>query len=324
MYESGHEVFLYSGEKNEAPCTEHICCISEDERMKHLDGSNNTSKNINACWDLNNEGWKSYNKNTVNNIRERIKDKDFICAIAGNCHKPISDAFPSHISVEFGIGYTGTFSKYKVWESYAWMHLNYGAYSNHDAYGVDGSWYDQVIPGYLPMELFPFQEKKEDYYLFIGRLIDRKGFHIASQVCKHLDKKLYIAGQGTSPEYGEYLGVIDAKQRGKLMAGATAVFVPTIYIEPFGNVAIEAQACGTPVISTDWGAMTETVEQGKTGFRCHTFKDFVKAAEDVKRLDPYYIRKRIADNYSLPVTAKKYERYFERLLDLWKEGWYQL
>lgn len=324
MHEIGHEVFLYSGEKNETLCKEHICCISEEQRIIYLDGINNSSKSINANWDLNNQGWITYNNNAIKNIRERIQDKDFICAIAGNCHKPIADAFPAHLPVEFGIGYTGTFSKYKVWESYAWMHLNYGAQSNNNAYGVDGNFYDTVIPGYLPMELFPFQEQKEDYFLFIGRLIGRKGFDIASQVCKHLGKKLYIAGQGTPSDYGEYLGVIDAKQRGRLMAGATAVFVPTLYIEPFGNVAIEAQACGTPVISTDWGAMTETVEHGKTGFRCSTFKEFVKACEDVKTLDPYYIRERIARNYSLPVTARKYERYFERLMDLWKDGWYQL
>lgn len=324
MYESGHEVFLYSGEKNESLCTEHICCISEEQRIEHLDGANNSGKNISPNFEVKSQGWQIYNTNVIKNLKDKLQQKDFICAIAGNCHRPIAEAFPGHMTVEFGIGYTGVFAKYKVWESYAWMHLNHGAWSNNNPNKVNGLWYETVIPGYLPMELFPFQEHKEDYFLFIGRLIDRKGYHIASDVCKHIGKKLYIAGQGKPPEYGEYLGVIGAEERGKLMAGARAVFVPTLYIEPFGNVAIEAQACGTPVISTDWGAMTETVEHGKTGFRCRTFKEFVKATENVKDLDPYYIRERIARNYSLPVTAKKYERYFEQLLDLWDKGWYQL
>jgi uncharacterized protein (UPF0335 family) len=94
------------------------------------------------------------------------------------------------------------------------------------------------------------------------------------------------------------------------------------YVEPFGNVAVEAQGCGTPVISTDWGAMTETVEHGKTGFRCRTFRQFVEAAENVGTLDPCYIRRRAINTYSLGVIGRRYDEYFRRLLTLWGEGWY--
>jgi glycosyltransferase involved in cell wall biosynthesis len=106
------------------------------------------------------------------------------------------------------------------------------------------------------------------------------------------------------------------------MANATAVFVPTIYVEPFGNVAVEAMACGTPVITSDWGAFTETVIQGKTGFRCRTFAQFLDAMEDVKQLDPHVIRAHALSNYSLEAVALKYDEYFRRLMTLWGEGWY--
>ena len=58
------------------------------------------------------------------------------------------------------------------------------------------------------------------------------------------------------------------------LARRGSVRVPTYYIEPFGGVAVEAQLCGTPVITTDFGAFPETVQHGITGYRCRTYKQF--------------------------------------------------
>lgn len=323
MTDLGHEVFLYAGAKNEAPVTEHVVCMTEQDRMDFCDGSKNNAHSIVANWDINSPGWQIYNKNCIAEIGKRIQPRDFICAIAGWNQKPIADAFPANMTVEFGIGYAGVFSNYRVWESYAWMHTCLGA-STGKPFDTDGRFYDQVVPGYLEMDLFPFSAEKDDYFLYIGRLIDRKGFNIAVETCKRLGKRLIVAGQGTPPDYGEYVGVVGPEERGRLMSRAQAVFVPTIYVEPFGNVAVEAQACGTPVITTDWGAMTETVIEGKTGYHCHTLREFCEAAEAVKTLDYAAIRKHAIDNYSLPVIGKKYDKYFRRLYDLWGDGWYQM
>jgi glycosyltransferase involved in cell wall biosynthesis len=313
----GYPVYLYAGEENEAPCTEHISCLSERERAAAVGDKHYCM----ASFDYTLPHWRHFNHRAANTIRQRAQAKDFICLIGGLAHKAIADALPNLMSVEFGIGYAGTFAKYRVFESYAWMHTVYGAQCGH-AQNVDGRWFDDVIPGYFERERFPFSPTKQDYCCFVGRLIERKGYGIAVEVCKALGMRLLIAGQGTPPDYGEYLGVIGPEERGKLMTNARACFVPTIYIEPFGNVAVEAMSCGTPVISTDWGAMTETVVHGKTGFRCRTFQQFLDAVEDVQQLDPYAIRDHAISNYSLEPTAVKYQAYFQRLLTLWNEGWY--
>lgn len=320
MMDLGHEVYLYAGDQNQAECTEHIPCITEEQRLAHCAGRHF----IEAVWDANTPGWQTFNSNAIREIEKRKQPRDFICVIGGWASKPVADAFPDLMTVEFGIGYGGTFAKYRVWESYAWMHTQYGAATMGEPTAADGAWYDAVIPGYFDMASFPFRAEKDDYYFFIGRLIDRKGYQIAADVCKKLGKRLLVAGQGAPPEYGEYIGVIGPEERGRIMAGAIATFVPTIYIEPFGNVAVEAQACGTPVITTDWGAMTETVIEGVTGFHCRTFREFCEATEAVKGLDPKTIRNHAIDNYSLPVIAKKYDKYFRRLYDLWGDGWYQM
>jgi glycosyltransferase involved in cell wall biosynthesis len=170
--------------------------------------------------------------------------------------------------------------------------------------------------------MFPLGKGDGDYYLYIGRLIERKGYRIAQEVCERLDKRLILAGPGPQDGYGEFVGSVGPEERAELMGGAIATFAPTLYVEPFGNVVIEAQACGTPTITTDWGAFTENNIDGVTGFRCRTLDEFIKAAEKVKTLDRAAIRNHSVSTYSLDVIAKKYEQYFQRLLTLWDKGWY--
>ena len=138
-----------------------------------------------------------------------------------------------------------------------------------------------------------------------------------------LDKRFIVAGHGNFSGYGEYVGLVGAEEKAKLIGNATATFAPTNYIEPFGNVVIEAQTCGTPTITTDWGAFTETNINGLTGYRCRTFDEFCKAAEDVKSLDPKTIHERAINLYSVDNIRYEYDKYFRRLLTLWDKGWYQ-
>jgi len=318
MKSLGHTVYLYAGDKNEADVDELITCITEEERLESLGGKHY----VEGSFDCSLPHWQKFLTNAIEAIHQRIGQKDFICIIGGTAQKPIADAFPNHMSVEYGIGYGGTFSRYRVFESYAWMHSMYGGWTNPTS--VNGNFFDAVINGYLEPEMFPLQTKKEDYYLYVGRMIDRKGVDIASEVCKELGVKLIMAGPGNEiPSYGEYIGPIGPEERAKLMGGAIATFAPTKYIEPFGNVVIEAQSCGTPTITTDWGAFTETNINGLTGYRCRTLDEFCKAAENVKMLDPETIHKKAIALYSVDVIRYEYDKYFRRLLTLWDKGWYQ-
>lgn len=333
MMESlGHEVYLYASEENQAPCKEHITAITKEQQRAMLK-ANDWKKDFFAIdWDANLPYWKAMNEATIEAIRARIRPRDFICLIGGVCQKPIADAFPEHMTVEFGIGYTGVFSKYKVFESYAWMHHVYGLQHNGN-----GNSYDTVIPNYFDPADFPFSAEKEDYYLFIGRLISRKGPIVAHEVCKRIGATLKMAGQGVtknapgliqSPEVLleggqiEHVGTVDVKQRGELMTKAKAVFVQTQYIGPFEGVHVEAMMCGTPVITTDWGVFAETVIDGFNGFRTRTLGEAIWAAKEVAHLDFRAIREDAIQKFSIDTIRYRYQDYFKQLLGLWDKGWY--
>lgn len=316
MHAAGHTVFLYSGVENTTPCTEHVACISEDDRVALLDGAHYTMGRFDASLPQ----WDKFNQTVVREISKRAEQRDFICVIGGTAHKPIADALPDMMTVEFGIGYPGTFADYRVFESYAWMHSVYGTTTTNAA-TLDGRWFDAVISGYVDPDEFTMGPGDGDYYFFIGRLIERKGYQIAADVCKHLGVRLIIAGVGTPPSYGEYVGPVGL-ERADYYRHAKATFAPTQYIEPFGTVVPEAQMCGTPTITTDWGAFPETVVDGVTGYRCRTFGEFVEAAIAAPALDREIVRQRALEKFSLESVAVQYERYFARLSTLWDEGWY--
>lgn len=315
----GHEVFLYAGEQNEAPCTEHVPCISERRRAEMVGLKHYTE----ADWS--HPHWRGFCVNVIGQMHERIEPQDFICLIGGHAHKPVADAFPKHISVEFGIGYAGTFAKYRVFESYAWMHTVYGAQTGGNAGAADGQWYDAVIPNQIGDGLYDLPCERGDYALYVGRLIDRKGYRIAQEVCQAKGVELILAGPGRDrgTGYGRFVGEVGAEDRATLMAGAACLFAPTVYVEPFGTVTIEAMACGTPVICSDWGAFTETVEHGVHGFRCRSFAEFCAALDRVGSLDHRRIRDDAHRRFSMATVSRQYEDYFRRLSSLWGKGWYE-
>ncbi|MBU3065397.1 glycosyltransferase [Nocardia sp. NEAU-G5] len=325
MMSLGHEVFLYASQENEAACTELITVTTEQDRREWF-GEKTLADGFDwFSWNSQDPHWLITNARTIAEISKRKQPRDIICAIAGSGQQPLADAFPDLQTVEYGVGYSGVFAKHRVFESYAWMHAVHGARTTVEGVMSDrGQFYDAVIPNYFEVEDFPFSAEKDDYFLFIGRLIEAKGFQIAVDTCKRLGAKLIVAGAGHPPDYGEYVGVVDVARRGELMSRARAVFTPSLYLEPFGGVHVEAMLCGTPVITTDWGAFSETVQQGVQGFRCRTLREFCDAAEAVGKLDYQGIRDYAVSKFSTEAVAKQYDEYFRRLHTLWGDGFYTL
>ena len=254
------------------------------------------------------EDWRRANAKIAVQIEDRKEPGDFLCLPFGVCHRRLTELHPDLTAVETGIGYAGAFARHRIYESYAWMHVALGR-QGHDPDGMD-EW--AVIPNYFETEDFPAGEP-EDYLLYVGRMTDRKGVHLAARVAEATGHELILAGEGEErPAYGDYIGPVGPDARAELMSHAKALICPTRYVEPFGGVAVEAQLCGTPVITTDWGAFTETVEQG-SGFRCRTWADFLLAAVDVAGLDRAEIRLRAQDRWSLEAVAPQFESYFNRI-----------
>ncbi len=317
MTKLGHEVVLYGGDVTEANVTEFV----------PIGHPKNDPLNI-PEFGAQNPVFGNFNRDVVHAMQQgRVHSKeDFICIIGGTTQQPIADAFPENTSVEYGIGYTGVFAKFRVYESYAWMHMLYGA--SAEPASVDGRFYDTVIPNYFDLSEFTFHNAaaSDGYYLYLGRLIDRKGWRLAVDVCERLNVPLVLAGPGDPgklPANCEYVGVVEPVDRDRLLRNAVATFTPSIYVEPFCGVHVESMLCGTPVITTDWGVFTETVTPD-VGFRCRNFREFCDAAEAAPKLNRSTIYRYASSRFSTDAIGPQYEAYFQRLMTLWGDGFYSM
>jgi len=320
MSSLGYEVYHYGAEGSDVPCTEHIDVVSDELQVKTY--GNQDYKHSYWQFSRTDVVHTTFANNAIRQITMRKGPFDMLLTVNGVTDKKIADA-TGLLTVEYAIGYEGVFSRFKVFASYAWMHYIYGKL------GVqDGEWYDAVIPHYFDPGNFEFREKKDNYFLYLGRLVPRKGPHIAAQVCEKLGAKLVVSGQGDLKSCGldkPFVERVDCgtpESRSEVLGKARAVFTPTMYIEPFNMVTIEALMCGTPVICTDWGAFTETIPHGRVGYRCRTMDDFVWAAKNIDNISPKQCRDYAVANYSLDVVALKYQEYFMKVQDLYGEGWY--
>ena len=333
MKSLGHTVIHYGAEGSDPECDEHVTLVTRKQQRKWF-GRFDPQKLYDLSWSPKADYWEHFNRQAAGEITKRMEKKDFVCVIGGNAQKPMADRLPPTVMiVEYGIGYNGTFAKFRCFESYSHMHKILG----HENLDGNGNPYDVVIPNYYDPDDFPLRVHKDNYFLFVGRLIRRKGLEIAIEVTKQIGAKLVIAGQGAiswepgtlvtaegtyTGDHFDYVGHVDVQRRGELMSGAKAVFVPTLYVEPFGGVAVEAQLCGTPVIASDWGAFPETVPHGQSGWRCRTLEQFIWAAKNIEYGPGCHedIRRR-ALRFSLDKVRGKYKEYFAMLFDLWGDGW---
>jgi mannosyltransferase OCH1-like enzyme len=257
----------------------------------------------------------------------RSNSTDIVCVPLGHSY---DDAIQGQTVVEFGIGYNNSFANYRIFESYSWFSKVVG----QEKKDPNNYWF--VIPHAFDTEQLrpvPTPTLQRPRVGLLGRVVAEKGCHVIAEIAKHFPHVDFVlCGQGdpgpflTSPNIS-YKPPIHGDERATYLSSCVATLCPTTYLEPFGCSAVESQLCGTPVISVDSGGYVETVEQFKTGLRCHTLADFcrgVQLALDGK-FDRTYVRDRAVRLYDMYNLAKNYDYVFQNVLDIYrptKNGWY--
>ena len=108
-----------------------------------------------------------------------------------------------------------------------------------------------------------------------------------------------------SPPFGEKV---------TLLLRARALLVTSSVEETSSLVAMEAMACGTPVVAFGLGALPEVVADGVTGFLVNTPEEMASALARVGEIDPNTCRAYVAKNFTAKRMADDYEAMYARVL----------
>jgi glycosyltransferase involved in cell wall biosynthesis len=201
--------------------------------------------------------------------------------------------------------------------------LHFTAISRHMMKHVAdvGIW--NMVPNCTCLERYQFKSRVENDapLMFLGRIEEIKGAHLAIEVARRAGITLCIAGNVPDDHrhYFEtrikpfiddsnviYVGPVDDEEKNLLLGRARALLMPILWDEPFGIVMVEAMACGTPVIGLDRGAVPEIVDDGVDGFVRRDIDGLVEAVGRISEIDRRHCRESVERQFSDAVVTEHY------------------
>jgi hypothetical protein len=179
-----------------------------------------------------------------------------------------------------------------------------------------------------------WKRKKEDFFLFVGRVNWEKGLDLAIRVANKAGVNLVMAVKMTEDhekeffrkeilpwidKYPEHLFFQFHKEIPRhmifdLMKRARCVIFSSQWEEPFGLVMVESLACGTPVIALRRGAAPEVIVDGKNGFLCDNEEAMVEATKKVGSVKPENCRRYAEKHFSREKMTKDYVEIYKKIL----------
>ncbi len=320
MRKQGYNVIEYSNEGSESEANEHVTMLTASEFNSIYTRSETDFHGNDAT--VGSEGHQLFEQKLIPALRERLQPEDIICHPFGHAHQQLMAEFPNHQHVETGIGYPTLMpDSFRIFESYAWMHYHQGKE------GRNGKNYEWVVPNYYDLDEWEPSYEPGQYLAFLGRITPLKGIDTIKAIADHSPWPIVLHGQGDPSPWNhpniEYRGPISGTARSEFLRNARALLAPTVFTEPFCGMAVEAMLCGTPVVSVNYGAMTETVTEGVMGYKCHTLQDWIDGINNVGNLDRRTIASIARNQWSLEACGRRYDKIFCQLNDLYRRGWYE-
>lgn len=188
-----------------------------------------------------------------------------------------------------------------------------------------------VIHHGIPVEKFPFNPKPKNYFSWLGRITEIKGCREAILAALLAQATLKVAGNiewserktaytkvvlGLLKKYKSilYMRKVGYEKKINLLKYSRATLMPILWEEPFGLVAVESLACGTPVIAFKRGALPEIIEHEKTGFLVNSMEEMSEAMKKIGQIKRADCRAAVEKYFYVGRMVDDYEKLFSEYL----------
>lgn len=181
----------------------------------------------------------------------------------------------------------------------------------------------------VPVSALAVRHAKRRFVMTLGRVCPEKGLHHALDAATRADIPCLMAGavypypaheryfeREVEPRLGRkhrFIGPVGFDRKRRLLTAARALLVPSLAPETSSLVAMEALACGTPVVAFRSGALPDIVEHGRTGFLVNDATEMAEAVTAAERLDPEVCRRVARERFSVERMTAQYLDVYRRL-----------
>ena len=204
--------------------------------------------------------------------------------------------------------------------------LGFHSYTQAATFGLQDRC--RCVSNAIDISLYEFCDRPEPKLAWVGRVAPEKALEDALEAARKAGLPLQIFGRIQSSEYWrnvcdrfpdapmEYMGFLPTKELQARLRLCKALLMTPRWVEAFGNVAIEALACGVPVIAYRRGGPSEIVKYGETGWLVEpdNVEELVEAVRRVDEIDRHRCRQQAEREYSLEALGDRFERWFHDIL----------
>jgi len=189
-----------------------------------------------------------------------------------------------------------------------------------------------IVHNGIALDFFRPAAEPREALLWLGRICEEKAPHLALGIAAQSDAPIALAGEVYPFSYHQayferevlprlqanpaasFVRQPAASTKLRLLQRARALLITSQVDETSSLVAMEAAACGTPVVAFSRGALAEVVVHGRTGFLVSDCVEAVSAVARVGEIDPAACREHARQNFSAARMADDYLHLYAAVL----------